>query len=106
MGARDQLAGPWHGAKPAIRPPFEDSNATGISRDENDNTGYESGSGYVFARRTHWSQRAPKGLQHRQGTAPNETGDYFGMAMAFQDTVVGSSVEASAQRASTATRQQ
>jgi hypothetical protein len=97
MDARDQFG--WSvalsGETVAVGAPFEDSNATGVNGNQTDNSGYESGAGYVFVREgTNWSQQAYLKASNTGGAPlPNETGDYFGMAMAVSgDTVVAGSV--------------
>ena len=73
--------------------PREDSNATGVDGDQNDNSALDSGAVYVFVRNGagNWSQQAYLKASN------SDSGDLFGDSVAiFGDTVVvGAPIEAS-----------
>jgi hypothetical protein len=70
----------------------EDSNATGVNGDQNNNNATESGAAYVFVREgTTWTQQAYLKASNTEG------GDWFGIAVSISgDTiVVGADIEGS-----------
>ena len=67
-----------------IGSPYEDSNATGVNGNQNNNSAFHSGAAYVFVRRgTNWSQQAYLKASN------TEAGDIFGWSVAVSgDTVL------------------
>jgi len=74
----------------AVGAALEDSNATGVNGDQNDDSASESGAAYVFVRNgTTWTQQAYLKASNTGGVYGIEYGDYFGYSVAASgDTLV------------------
>jgi hypothetical protein len=58
---------------------WEDSNATGVNRDQSDNSAPRSGAAYVFVRSgTNWTQQAYLKASNAEGAEPHPDGGWFG----------------------------